>query len=155
MATRVKGLFRGFKHISKIFVVKEDEMEIGHPTDVKHVAHIGWDRDSVHSPSWMKRFDSPSDFSSPSNVGQSRRSSLASRGLDRPRSIQTSFRSTCSSETDDNSTTPKKMKRRRHRAASSSSSLTHAHSKRSSRLRAPYVASLGDDHEAQDQLRGV
>lgn len=127
----------------------------------------------------MKRFNSPSDFSTPSNVGQSRRSSLASQGaffihrqqqkteinitesavfyvvpgFDRPRGIQTSFRPTSSSETDDKSTTPKKTKRRRYRAASSSSSLTP--SKRSSRWRAPYVASLEDDHEAHDQLRGV
>lgn len=33
---------------------KEPEMEIGFPTDVKHVAHIGWDGPSVHSPSWVK-----------------------------------------------------------------------------------------------------
>ena len=29
-------------------------MEIGFPTDVKHVAHIGWDGPSVHSPSWVR-----------------------------------------------------------------------------------------------------
>lgn len=28
-------------------------MEIGLPTDVKHVAHIGWDGPSVNSPSWV------------------------------------------------------------------------------------------------------
>lgn len=33
---------------------KEPEMEIGFPTDVKHVAHIGWDGPSVHSPSWVR-----------------------------------------------------------------------------------------------------
>lgn len=28
-------------------------MQIGFPTDVKHVAHIGWDGPSVSSPSWV------------------------------------------------------------------------------------------------------
>ncbi|BAF15868.1 Os04g0627400 [Oryza sativa Japonica Group] len=34
-------------------VVKEHEMQIGSPTDVKHVAHIGWDGLTGNaSPSW-------------------------------------------------------------------------------------------------------
>lgn len=32
---------------------KEPEMQIGLPTDVKHVAHIGWDGPSLESPSWV------------------------------------------------------------------------------------------------------
>jgi hypothetical protein len=32
---------------------KEPEMQIGKPTDVKHVAHIGWDNASVTAPSWV------------------------------------------------------------------------------------------------------
>ena len=36
-----------------IAVVKEREMEIGYPTDVKHVAHIGWDGPSGSAPSWV------------------------------------------------------------------------------------------------------
>ncbi|KAL2330184.1 hypothetical protein Fmac_017765 [Flemingia macrophylla] len=43
-------LFKGFKNFSQLFVEKEDEfeeveidMEIGCPTDVQHVTHIGWD----------------------------------------------------------------------------------------------------------------
>lgn len=28
-------------------------MEIGYPTDVKHVAHIGWDGPSGTGPSWV------------------------------------------------------------------------------------------------------
>ncbi|KAF7804617.1 CRIB domain-containing protein RIC7-like [Senna tora] len=35
---------------------KEQEMQIGLPTDVKHVAHIGWDGPSVNTPSWMNEF---------------------------------------------------------------------------------------------------
>ena len=33
---------------------KEPEMQIGYPTDVKHVAHIGWDGPSINSPSWVR-----------------------------------------------------------------------------------------------------
>ncbi|XP_031737739.1 CRIB domain-containing protein RIC4 isoform X2 [Cucumis sativus] len=42
-------LYKGFKNISQLFVYKEEmeememEMEIGSPTDVKHVTHIGCD----------------------------------------------------------------------------------------------------------------
>lgn len=32
---------------------EEEEMQIGFPTDVKHVAHIGWDGPAVSSPSWV------------------------------------------------------------------------------------------------------
>uniref|UniRef100_A0ACD5V3F8 Uncharacterized protein n=1 Tax=Avena sativa TaxID=4498 RepID=A0ACD5V3F8_AVESA len=39
---KMKGIFKGFRIISNIFAAKEPEMEIGRPTDVKHVAHIGW-----------------------------------------------------------------------------------------------------------------
>lgn len=34
-------------------MMKEREMEIGYPTDVKHVAHIGWDGPSATAPSWV------------------------------------------------------------------------------------------------------
>ncbi|KAJ8558166.1 hypothetical protein K7X08_004932 [Anisodus acutangulus] len=37
-------------------------MQIGLPTDVKHVAHIGWDGPSVDTPSWMKEFKEPGKF---------------------------------------------------------------------------------------------
>ncbi|KAJ6730930.1 CRIB DOMAIN-CONTAINING PROTEIN RIC7-LIKE ISOFORM X1 [Salix viminalis] len=43
---------------------KNPEMQIGYPTDVKHVAHIGWDGPSVNSPSWMTEFKSPPEYSS-------------------------------------------------------------------------------------------
>lgn len=32
---------------------RELEMEIGYPTDVKHVSHIGWDDQSGNAPSWV------------------------------------------------------------------------------------------------------
>lgn len=37
-------------------------MEIGYPTDVKHVAHIGWDGQSGNAPSWMNEFKTASDL---------------------------------------------------------------------------------------------
>ncbi|KAF3965850.1 hypothetical protein CMV_009998 [Castanea mollissima] len=56
-------IYKSFKFISQIFVVKEREMEIGYPTDVKHVAHIGLDAASGSAPSWMNDFKTTSEFS--------------------------------------------------------------------------------------------
>ncbi|XP_020112490.1 CRIB domain-containing protein RIC5-like [Ananas comosus] len=59
METKMKGLLRGLRYISQIFDNKEQEMQIGYPTDVKHVAHIGWDGPSAAAaPSWMNEFQS-------------------------------------------------------------------------------------------------
>ncbi|GAV84543.1 PBD domain-containing protein [Cephalotus follicularis] len=64
--TKMKGLLKGLRYISQIFDnEKEPEIQIGYPTDVKHVAHIGWDGPSVNPPpSWMSEFKSPPGFSS-------------------------------------------------------------------------------------------
>lgn len=62
----MKGIYKGFKYISQIFVVKEREMEIGYPTDVKHVAHIGWEGQSGSAPSWMNEFKTTSEFAATS-----------------------------------------------------------------------------------------
>lgn len=36
---------------------KEKDIQIGFPTDVKHVAHIGWDGPSTdNNPSWVKNY---------------------------------------------------------------------------------------------------
>ncbi|KAK8629461.1 hypothetical protein V6N13_078302 [Hibiscus sabdariffa] len=56
MAGKIKGIYKGFKSISQMFVVKEREMEIGQPTDVIHVSHIGGDHSSTSSPRWMSEF---------------------------------------------------------------------------------------------------
>ncbi|XP_038893822.1 CRIB domain-containing protein RIC10-like [Benincasa hispida] len=67
MSNKLKGIYKSFKYISQIFVVKEREMEIGYPTDVKHVAHIGWDGPSGTAPSWMSEFKTaPEHFSAAS-----------------------------------------------------------------------------------------
>ncbi|KAE8699531.1 CRIB domain-containing protein RIC5 [Hibiscus syriacus] len=58
---KMKGLLKGLRYISEIFEnEKEPEMQIGLPTDVKHVAHIGWDGPSAvkSAPSWMNEFKS-------------------------------------------------------------------------------------------------
>ncbi|XP_058739473.1 CRIB domain-containing protein RIC1 [Vicia villosa] len=73
MATTFKGIRKSFKYITQIFVVKEREMEIGYPTDVKHVAHVGWDGPSGNGPSWMDDFKKVPDFStSIGNLGEIR-----------------------------------------------------------------------------------
>ncbi|KAL5066889.1 hypothetical protein RYX36_017776 [Vicia faba] len=56
MSTKVKGLLKGLRYISQIFEEKEDEIQIGFPTDVKHVAHIGSDDPSANAPSWMNEY---------------------------------------------------------------------------------------------------
>ncbi|WOL19304.1 CRIB domain-containing protein RIC7-like [Canna indica] len=57
---KMKGLLKGLRYISQIFDKEEEEseeeMQIGYPTDVKHVAHIGWDGPASNSPSWMTEF---------------------------------------------------------------------------------------------------
>ncbi|KAF7119269.1 hypothetical protein RHSIM_Rhsim13G0157100 [Rhododendron simsii] len=75
---KLKGSIRGSSTLPKSLgldenlgsflfaVVKEREMEIGYPTDVKHVAHIGWDGPSGSAPSWMNEFNVASDFTATS-----------------------------------------------------------------------------------------
>ncbi|CAL1383308.1 unnamed protein product [Linum trigynum] len=62
----MKGLLKGLRYISQIFdEEKEAEMQIGNPTDVKHVAHIGWDGNNDSPPTWMTEFKGQSGSSSP------------------------------------------------------------------------------------------
>ncbi|KAI4342665.1 hypothetical protein MLD38_027259 [Melastoma candidum] len=60
MPAKVKGFLKGLKYIQQIFDgPKEPELQIGLPTDVKHVAHIGGAGPSSNmTPSWMSEFDS-------------------------------------------------------------------------------------------------
>ncbi|XP_021281751.1 CRIB domain-containing protein RIC4 isoform X1 [Herrania umbratica] len=54
ISTGFHRLCKSFKTFSQIFAYKEDsekEMEIGFPTDVKHVTHIGLDGSASSSPS--------------------------------------------------------------------------------------------------------
>ncbi|XP_074567681.1 uncharacterized protein LOC141824314 [Curcuma longa] len=61
MAIKMKGIFKGIRYI---FVQKEHEMEIGHPTDVKLIAHVGFVNAHGASPSWMNSYKTSRDFSS-------------------------------------------------------------------------------------------
>ncbi|KAI3931190.1 hypothetical protein MKW92_020807 [Papaver armeniacum] len=89
MTTKMKGLLKGLRYISQIFEKEdeeeeEEEMQIGFPTDVKHVAHIGWDGPAVSSPSWMNEFKgTPEAASNPLNpVKQKERSGSKSPSQD-------------------------------------------------------------------------
>ncbi|KAL0740598.1 hypothetical protein Bca4012_082111 [Brassica carinata] len=44
------------KFLASVDEEKEEEMQIGFPTDVKHVAHIGSDGPAANTPSWMNDF---------------------------------------------------------------------------------------------------
>lgn len=120
LATKMKGIFKGFKFISQIFVFKEPEMVIGYPTDVKHVAHIGYSSSS-NIPSWMAEFNTASDFSS-GVLEESRGLSWASHEFDQPNGFQSSPGKFSDKSCPDAERVPKK-KRKKNRFASSSSSI--------------------------------
>ncbi|KAG6730968.1 hypothetical protein I3842_01G106200 [Carya illinoinensis] len=56
IAGGIQRVFRSIKSFSQLFVYKEEneemekEMEIGYPTDVKHVTHIGLDGSTTTNP---------------------------------------------------------------------------------------------------------
>ncbi|KAG1331498.1 CRIB domain-containing protein RIC4-like [Cocos nucifera] len=67
------GLQRLVKSLSQLFAVykeedEEMEMEIGFPTDVQHVGHIGWD--GCDRVSTMKSWDGAPDFPSLPSLSQ-------------------------------------------------------------------------------------
>ncbi|XP_010434134.1 PREDICTED: CRIB domain-containing protein RIC11-like [Camelina sativa] len=76
MAMKMKGIYKSFKSISQMFVVKERDIEIGYPTEVKHVAHIGWEGSSGSAPGWMSDFKAGEELLSPraSSFGHARHS---------------------------------------------------------------------------------
>ncbi|XP_057471111.1 CRIB domain-containing protein RIC6-like [Actinidia eriantha] len=90
--TTMKGLLKGLRYISQIFdSKKEEEMQIGHPTDVKHVAHIGWDGPSANTPNWMNEVNGTSPVPSngeakdnPSTKSSIKDSPLSGAPLDSP-----------------------------------------------------------------------
>ncbi|KAL4273850.1 hypothetical protein GQ457_13G005850 [Hibiscus cannabinus] len=64
LTPNMKGFLKGFRIIQDMFDEKEPEMQIGQPTDVKHVAHIGMDGPAANKPSWMSEFNSAQELSS-------------------------------------------------------------------------------------------
>ncbi|KAG0522785.1 hypothetical protein BDA96_07G067500 [Sorghum bicolor] len=140
MAYKMKGVFKGLKVISQIFVVKEHQMEIGYPTDVKHVAHIGWDSPtwSAASPSWMNDMKGSPDFSSLSNGGPSARTSWASsQDFEEPRDISPFgiFSESSVQETTQYPDIPKPPRKSRRKKSKNDSPRASARSSRSSRSR--------------------
>ncbi|CAH2078342.1 unnamed protein product [Thlaspi arvense] len=65
MSMKMKGIYKSFKSISQIFVEKERDIEIGYPTEVKHVAHVGWEGSSGSAPAWMSEFKAGAELLSP------------------------------------------------------------------------------------------
>ncbi|KAK4803071.1 hypothetical protein SAY86_001274 [Trapa natans] len=72
ISTGIHRMFKGFKNISHMFAYKEESEEeetaiqIGLPTDVKHITHIGWDglsanydHDQMKSCRWDGLFADP------------------------------------------------------------------------------------------------
>ncbi|GLT87768.1 hypothetical protein SLE2022_058300 [Rubroshorea leprosula] len=74
ITTRFHRMFKTFKTISQLFAYKEEmeemeeaDMEIGFPTDVKHVTHIGCDSSvSTSTGSWENLHLSPESLALPS-----------------------------------------------------------------------------------------
>ncbi|KAI6674926.1 hypothetical protein NL676_002832 [Syzygium grande] len=131
---------------------KQQEMEIGFPTDVKHVAHIGWDGPSVTSPSWMNEFRTTPGFSSaplglPGDTnGDGSVRSVVSEGSSRRGAQTPTFQS---SPAGDLPELPKSS--RRHSTGSSTDSPTKSRSDKSSR--GPKRASKGSARDPADPLR--
>ncbi|XP_059438849.1 CRIB domain-containing protein RIC10-like [Corylus avellana] len=127
MATKMKGIYKSFKYISQIFVVKEREMEIGYPTDVKHVAHIGLDAPSGSAPTWMNEYKTASEFSTKSlgSFGEFRDSSSlalstwSSHDFDHSMRHQPTFDMFKDVPPTDLPNVPKKPKRKKSRSNSS------------------------------------
>ncbi|CAI9772879.1 unnamed protein product [Fraxinus pennsylvanica] len=53
------GSFGSNLKFGYVEAMKEPEIEIGLPTDVKHVAHIGWDGSTNSAPSWVRVIEPP------------------------------------------------------------------------------------------------
>ncbi|KAK1260144.1 hypothetical protein QJS04_geneDACA018094 [Acorus gramineus] len=125
----MKGFLKGFKYISQIFVYKQHEMEIGCPTDVRHVAHIGWDGSSANAPSWMNEFKTGSAFTpSMSSFGDPNCVTVGSW-------TSQDFQQAKAADTSDDpprTDPPKKSRWRKTKAASPSSSSRSSRSRASS-----------------------
>ncbi|CAN6856953.1 unnamed protein product [Brassica oleracea var. botrytis] len=68
MSTRFKGIYqKSFKCFSDISDEKDEEMDIGYPTDVRHVSHIGWDSSSSSAPSWLREFKTSNNVFEPNS----------------------------------------------------------------------------------------
>lgn len=141
MGTKIKGIYKGFKYISQIFVVKEREMDIGYPTDVKHVAHIGWDGPSGSAPAWMNEFKTGPDFAATS-IGNSGSALSPWSSQDFGDSIGRQNAAEMFSDippTDLPPNIPKKQRRKKNRSTSSPKSSSSTRSSRAAKSKAKFV----------------
>ncbi|XP_042063327.1 CRIB domain-containing protein RIC10-like [Salvia splendens] len=129
--------------MSGFFVaVKEPELEIGGPTDVKHVAHIGTDGSSGNAPSWMNEYKTGSDFAatslgnSASGSGSAGTSPWSSRELGESQSGETST---------EVAGAKKKERRKKPRSSNSSQSNNGSCSSRPSRQGKPKTKFIEDN----------
>ncbi|KAE9461693.1 hypothetical protein C3L33_06397, partial [Rhododendron williamsianum] len=154
---KLKGSIRGSSTLPKSLgldenlgsflfaVVKEREMEIGYPTDVKHVAHIGWDGPSGSAPSWMNEFNVASDFAATSigNITGTRGTSSAIstwssqdfESMDQ-QPVSETFKDIPPTDLPN---IPKKHKRKKIKSTSSPKSSSSSRSSRAAKLKAKYV----------------
>ncbi|AQK60482.1 CRIB domain-containing protein RIC10 [Zea mays] len=137
MAKKMKGIFKGLKIISQMFVHKEHEMEIGYPKDVKHVAHIGLGTSDT-SPSWTAEFKGTDDSSAGSvrsTAAQSRQTSWASADFEQPRSMLVPIEIFQDNDRPGMPRGPRKAKKRKTKAKKKNRASSPASSARSSSSR--------------------
>ncbi|KAK9681611.1 hypothetical protein RND81_10G014800 [Saponaria officinalis] len=152
--TKIKGICKGsFKYISHLFVVKERELEIGSPTDVKHVAHIGWDGTDGTSPSWMNDFKGGSEVAirSVGSIGGSRDPTWSSQDFERTLGQQPS--SARSSNAPPANMASMAMKQRRKKANSNNSSPKTSSARTSRSSKPKSMLSDSEEGNARRTLR--
>lgn len=104
-------------------VVKEKEMEIGYPTDVKHVAHIGSDGPNGTAPSWMNEFKGSNlGLTSTGGIDGSRNPTWSSQDFDQNLGRQLSSARLSNFPPTNLPSIPKNKKTRRKKVKSSTSS---------------------------------
>ncbi|XP_071719855.1 uncharacterized protein [Rutidosis leptorrhynchoides] len=140
----MKGLLKGLRYISEIFEAdndKEPEIQIGAPTDVKHVAHIGCDGPSSNAPSWMNEFQgsdagssdlngSKDSMGTPNRHGKSRQSkkqsSNASDTDSKPSRGRRTKNSNVGSESPSQDSAAKKNRKKKRASKQNSSASSNA-----------------------------
>ncbi|KAH9614003.1 hypothetical protein KSS87_004766 [Heliosperma pusillum] len=136
-STKIKGICKGsFKYISHLFVVKEPrELEIGLPTDVKHVAHIGWNTPDSTSPSWMNEFKAGSDMAVTSigSIGGSNDPTWSSHDFEHTLRRQQSSAKLSNFPPANMPSNSDKQKRKKNRSSSSTPKTSSESSSRSSK----------------------
>ncbi|XP_074298382.1 CRIB domain-containing protein RIC10-like [Silene latifolia] len=153
-STKIKGICKGsFKYISHLFVVKERELEIGSPTDVKHVAHIGWNSPDSTSPSWMNEFKAGSDMAVTSigSIGGSNDPTWSSHDFEHTLGRQQSSAKLSNFPPANMPSIPDKQTRKKNRSSSSTPKTSSARSSRSSKHKK--VLSNSEDGNTRQSLR--